>query len=122
MTLLDWPGADLGDRHCDVARTLALFWLASDFERSFVGRTVLRTLRGFIVRWFEREYRAHLPLDTERLRYWQALHAFEALTQITTMRQEGEAAIGGRAGVFAEVPDGLEGALRRYFAERTGIA
>lgn len=29
MTLIDWSDAAVGDRHADVARTLALFWLAA---------------------------------------------------------------------------------------------
>lgn len=118
MTLLDWSDAALGDRHCDVARTLALFWLAPALERSFLGRTALRTLRGFIVKRYERAYASHLPLDRERLRYWQALHAFNAWLQIATMRQEGAAAIGARAGVLAEIPPGLVASLRRYFEQR----
>jgi aminoglycoside phosphotransferase (APT) family kinase protein len=119
MTLLDWSDAALGDRHCDVARTLALFWLAPSFERSFLSRTVLRTLRGFIVKRYESAYASHLPLDPERLRYWQALHAFKAWLQIATMRQEGEAAIGARGGVLAEIPPGLVASLRRYLEQRT---
>lgn len=118
MTLLDWPDAALGDRHCDVARTLALFWLAYAFERSLLGRAALRTLRGFIVRRYEKAYASQLPLNASRIRYWQALHAFNAWVQVATMRQEGETAIGARAGVLAEIPPGLVDSLKQYFEQR----
>jgi aminoglycoside phosphotransferase (APT) family kinase protein len=118
LTLLDWPDATLGDRHCDVARTLALFWLAAPLEKSLSGRTVLGLLRRYIVPAYEREYRKRHPLDRARLRYWQALHAFTSWAQVAVMMQEGEAAIGARAGVLSEIPPGLIKALAAYFEER----
>jgi aminoglycoside phosphotransferase (APT) family kinase protein len=118
MTVLDWPGAALGDRHCDVGRTLALFSFAPDFERSLAARMALRVFRGTIIRRYKRAYCAILRLEGERLRYWEALHAFTAWTQIATMAQEGEAAIGARPGALSEIPPGLETSLKRYFEER----
>ena len=118
LTLLDWSDATLGDRHCDVARTLALFWLAPPLESNAVTRMVLTVLRRFIVPAYARAYRKHLPLDKRRLRYWQALHAFKAWAQIAVMRQEGEAAIGAPAGVLAQIPQALLPALQAYFEER----
>jgi aminoglycoside phosphotransferase (APT) family kinase protein len=120
MTLLDWPDAAVGDRHCDVARTLALFWLAAPLERSFIGRTVLGLLRRYIVPLYVREYRSHLALDDVRLRYWEALHAFKAWAQIAVLHHEGEAALGARAGVAAEIPPTMIRALESYV--RTRIA
>lgn len=115
LTLLDWPDAALGDRHCDLARTLALFWLAAPLERSLVGRTTLGLLRRYIVPAYEREYSSHLAVDPTRLRYWQALHAFTAWTQIAVMQQEGEEALGARSGVLSEIPAALVPALEAYF-------
>lgn len=118
LTLLDWPDATLGDRHCDVARTLALFWLASPLEKSLLGRTVLGMLRRYIVPAYEREYRKHLPLDDARLRYWQAVHAFTAWVQLAVIKQEGETAIGARAGVLEDIPAAIVPALKTYVYER----
>jgi aminoglycoside phosphotransferase (APT) family kinase protein len=120
LTLLDWSNATLGDRHSDVARTLALFWLAAPLEKSWSGRTVLGILRRYIVPAYEREYRKLYPLDRAKLRYWQALHAFASWAQVAVMMQEGEAAIGARAGVLSEIPPGLIKALATYFEERAG--
>ena len=118
MTLLDWSDAALGDRHCDVARTLALLWLAAPLEKSLANRTALRLLRRYLVPLYEREYRSHLPLDARRLRYWEALHAFRAWAQIAVMRQEGESAIGARSGVSGEIPPSVLPALREYVRVR----
>ena len=120
VVLLDWSAAALGDRHCDVARTLALFWLAGPLAKSAVERTALRLLRGYVVSKYRREYESLLPLDEDRLRYWQALHAFGVWTQIAVMRQEGEAAIGARQGVLDEVPASVLPALRDYVWARIG--
>lgn len=118
LTLLDWPDATLGDRHCDVGRTLALFWLASPFEKSLLGRTVLGLLRRYIVPAYEKAYGELLPIDQARLRYWQALHALSAWAQIAVMQREGESAIGARAGALSDIPPSISPALRAYFYER----
>jgi len=118
MALLDWPDAALGDRHCDVARTLALLYLAGPLAQSAIERTVLRLLRGYIVSKYRREYESHLPLDVGRIRYWQVLHAFGVWAQLAVMRQEGEAAIGAREGVLGEIPDSIFPALESYVDER----
>ena len=121
MSLLDWPDAALGDRHCDVGRTLAVFWLAAPLEKSLVARSVLRLLRRYIVPLYTREYRRHLPLDDRRLHYWQALHAFKNVVQFAVLRQEGEAALGARPGVLAEVPPSLARAIDDYFQRRVSM-
>jgi aminoglycoside phosphotransferase (APT) family kinase protein len=115
MTLLDWSEAALGDHHCDVSRTLAVFWLAPDFENSLPGRVLLRALRRFIVRSYVADYRSHSPLESARLRYWGALHAFREWVKVEVVQRHGEEAIGARAGVAAEVPRHLVAALRDYF-------
>jgi aminoglycoside phosphotransferase (APT) family kinase protein len=121
MTLLDWPDAALGDRHADVARTLAVFSLAADFERSRLTRMILKTLRPYIVSRYLREYRKHLKLSKKRLRYWEAAHALSEWVTVETMERHGEAAIGGREGVSSEIPAGFSLALARYFEKRSGF-
>lgn len=119
LTLLDWSDAALGDRHSDVARTLGVFWLAPSLERSWLGRTALGTLRGFIVSKYTSDYASHQPLDPRRIRYWEAVHAFSEWVTVDTMDREGEASVGAREGLIAEL-QGFAPRLRRYFEERTG--
>jgi aminoglycoside phosphotransferase (APT) family kinase protein len=117
LTLLDWSDAALGDRHSDVARTLGVFWLAPSLERSWLGRTALSSLRGFIVSKYMSDYASHAALDPKRLRYWEAMHAFCEWVTVDTMDREGVAAVGAREGLIAELR-GLAPRLQRYFEER----
>ena len=50
VSVVDWTDADVGDRHSDLARTTALFWLAPPLARSAVERTVLTWIRGYVSR------------------------------------------------------------------------
>lgn len=118
MTLLDWSDGTLGDRHADVARTTALLWLAAPLLANPVERTIVGVLRHYIVPAYKREYRKLLPLDEERLCFWEAFLAFRSWTQVAVIKQEGEGALGARAGVAAELPDSLLPAFDRYVAER----
>jgi aminoglycoside phosphotransferase (APT) family kinase protein len=118
MTLIDWADGTIGDRHADVGRTLALFWLAAPLLDSIVERTLLRMLRLYLVPAYQREYRKHLPLDATRLRYWEALHAFRAWTQVAVIKQEGEEALGARKGMASELPASVVPAFAEYVATR----
>jgi aminoglycoside phosphotransferase (APT) family kinase protein len=121
LTLLDWSNAALGDHHSDVARTLAVFTLAPDFERNRLASIALRAIRGFVVSRYASEYSKHARLSRKRLRYWGALHAFCEWVTVETMERYGEAAIGARAGVADEVPRGFSLALARYFETCSGV-
>lgn len=116
--VLDWSDAAMGDRHCDLARTLALFWLAPPFARSTAERTLLTLARGYLVRTYRRAYEHALPVDEGRLRYWQALHALRTLVMVKGLRTAGEAGIGAREGASDSVPVGFEDKLIEYFEDR----
>jgi aminoglycoside phosphotransferase (APT) family kinase protein len=121
LSLLDWSDAALGDRHCDVARTLALFWLAAPLLPSAAARILMGLLRRYIVPLYAREYCCYLPLDVRRLRYWEALHAFKSWLQVTVLLEEGEAALQARPGVAAEIPAGVLPAIQDYFRRRVAL-
>lgn len=118
LYVLDWSDAALGDRHCDVARTLALFWLAPPLARSAVERTLLTLLRGYLVRNYRKAYERNLPLDERRLRYWQALHAARAFVTVKALKTGKGVELGAREGAADEVPDAMLPALEAYFRER----
>jgi aminoglycoside phosphotransferase (APT) family kinase protein len=110
--VLDWPDAALGDRHHDVARTLALFWLAPPLARArraaaAYGDQGLRdqAIRGAL--------RTELPLERPRLRYREALHAAMAWAQVAAIH-------GGMGRARSEVRGreqacGFERSLQAYF-------
>jgi len=116
MTLLDWSDAALGDRHHDLARTLALFWLAPPLAPTLLERTLLRVLRRYIVPAYTRRYSASLPIDPVRLRYWQALHSFRAWVQVLALRRDA-GALGARNDATGLAPPGFEHSLADYFHE-----
>lgn len=118
MTLLDWSEATLGDRHADVARTLALLWLAAPLIQNPLERNLLSLLRRYLVPAYKRAYRGHLALDETRLRYWEAFHAFRSWAQVAVLKQEGEEALGARAGVATEIPVSVIPAFAAYVSSR----
>ena len=118
VTVIDWSDAGPGDRHSDVARTMAVFWLAPPLCRSALERTVLGLLRRYVVPAYLRRYERHFSLDERRLRYWQAFHALRAWVQIETVKVAGEDAIGAAPGSFEGIPPTLTLALKSYVEQR----
>lgn len=117
MNVLDWSDAAVGDRHHDLARTLALFWLAPPLAPTLLERTLLRALRRYVVPAYTKRYAAFLPVDPVRLRYWQALHAFRAWVQVLALQRDPES-LGAREGAAGLVPPGFGDNLAAYFRER----
>ncbi|HET8945096.1 MAG TPA: phosphotransferase, partial [Dehalococcoidia bacterium] len=117
--VLDWSDAAIGDRHHDLARTLALFWLAPPLSRSRAERILLTAARGYLGRRYVRCYEQQMPVERERLRYWQAFHAAKAWAQVAAIRAGHGEEMGANPVGVAQIPPGFERALERYFRERT---
>lgn len=78
-TVVDWTDAGVGDRHADVARTLALFDLARIAGASRAERAVLSVAGPVLGRLYRRGYERRLPIDPARIRLWlpvQLLHGW----------------------------------------------
>jgi aminoglycoside phosphotransferase (APT) family kinase protein len=116
--LIDWSDADIGDRHCDVGRTTALFWLAPPLARSPVERLVLRAFRRYFIAAYLGRYSREMEVETPRLQFWQTLHALRAWAQLDKLQSTGKATLGARRGAAGEVPPGLVPALREYLRDR----
>jgi aminoglycoside phosphotransferase (APT) family kinase protein len=107
--VVDWSGAAIGDRHCDVARTLGVFSFAWIAARSSFERQLLRCLRG-LLRWrYLSCYRRGLSIDRQRLSYWEAVHAFQALVQLAEVRN------GARPDVARRLPPNLASEVSHHF-------
>jgi len=117
--VIDWSDAAVGDRHSDVARTTALFWLAPPLAGGLTERVLLRVLRGYLIRSYVRHYSASLAVDPVRLRYWQVLHAVRAWALLDAMRSAGPVAVGAKDDAAAAIPDALLPALEQYVRVRT---
>jgi aminoglycoside phosphotransferase (APT) family kinase protein len=119
LTVLDWSDAALGDRHCDVARTLTLLHFAWIAGGSAPERLVLRLSRGFLRSSYLVPYRRELPIDLDRMRYWQAYHAAQGWLQMIELQDPGNPSMAGaRLDAVERLPPGLLPQLRRYFWQR----
>lgn len=119
MHVLDWPDAAVGDRHHDLARTLALFWLAPPLARSMVERLLLTAARGYLISRYLARYAEQLPVDRDRLRYWEALHAAMAWAQVAAMRGGRGEELGAKPEAVEQIPPGFVRSLQAYFWKRT---
>ena len=75
LSIIDWEGAGLGDRHSDLAHTLVLFEYAPAVATKRVERVVLRAAKRWLPGRYRGVYARHLPIEDDRLRYWMALHS-----------------------------------------------
>lgn len=85
--VIDWTDSVVGDRHFDVARTLALFrvaWIAVD---SRPERIVLRAAAPSLARAYRRGYERGQTLDRDRLAYWSAAHLLRGWWQVTQLHE-----------------------------------
>jgi aminoglycoside phosphotransferase (APT) family kinase protein len=79
LTVVDWTDAGVGDRHADVARTLALFDLARIAAGGRVERAALTVAGPLLGRLYRRGYQRRLPIDPARIELWlpvQVLHGW----------------------------------------------
>ncbi len=116
--VLDWSDAAIGDRHHDLARTLALFWLAPPLARSPVERLLLTAIRGYLIRRYVDRYAEQLPVEKARLRYWEAFHGAHAWAQVKAIRAGHGEEMGANPVGVAQIPPGFERSLQAYFWKR----
>lgn len=95
MSVVDWGLAMVGDRHSDVANALALVRLV---PTGSIGGRAQQAVAGVLRRWAARRYlaayRALLPLDDARLRYWETFHAVRWWVAFSVFLSRGSAAAG----------------------------
>ncbi len=118
LTVLDWSGASIGDRHSDVASTLVLLRTAPAQEERLFQRLFVRFGRRLFAWLYLRRYRQLLPLDEQRLRYWEAFRAFEWWIFSDIMLEKGSAALGLKSDTTERLPPGYVDGIRRYFWQR----
>jgi aminoglycoside phosphotransferase (APT) family kinase protein len=116
--VLDWSDAAVGDRHHDLARTLALFWLAPPLARSMLERLLLTAARGYLISRYLARYAEPMPVDRVRLRYWEALHALMAWAQVAAIVGGRGEELGAKPEAAEQIPPGFVRSLRAYFWKR----
>jgi hypothetical protein len=70
----NWAGAGLADPEYDVARTVLTLWAAPYLAPTRAQRMFVKAARDMVIDAYRNAYKAELPLDGERLRYWGAFH------------------------------------------------
>ena len=92
--VIDWTDSVAGDRHYDVARTVAIFHLASIAAGSGAERLALKAAGPWLARTYRRAYERELAIDPQRFAYWTAAHLLRGWAQIVGLHQ----------GLYAEGP------------------
>lgn len=89
LGLVDWTDACIADRHHDVARTIAIYRLASVIAERRSERMVLTALRGWLGRTHRRAYeaRAGVRLDDLALAWWQVVHLYRGWLQLSELAE-----------------------------------
>lgn len=114
ITVIDWSDASVGDRHCDVARTITLIWFSQIAATSAVERMVLKAARGFLRGSYLNRYGALLPMDERRLAYWETLHTFWGWAQLEDVAAR-NARGAAQTAMAQRIPPETLGAARERF-------
>jgi aminoglycoside phosphotransferase (APT) family kinase protein len=106
--IIDWTDSVVGDRHYDVARTVALFRLAAIAASSTAERLALKAAGPWLARSYRRAYERELAIDPSRFAYWTAAHLLRGWAQIVGLH-EGlyDAGPGEAAAVPIEIAEAL---------------
>jgi aminoglycoside phosphotransferase (APT) family kinase protein len=81
VSIIDWTDAGLGDRHCDLARTVALYDLAAIVATSSIERMVLGVVGPRLGAAYLGRYEAALAVDHGRLALWTPIHLLHDWSQ-----------------------------------------
>ena len=123
VSVIDWSNAEVGDRHQDIADLLVS--VSTGTPGPAAPRPLLTQLRrrwaNSLFAWqYVRTYRRGLPIDRDRLRYWEALRALGRWGMLMVLRTLGPESLAMKpgpieTGVAAQDP----ARLYRYFWKRT---
>lgn len=97
---VDWGGAEVGDRHDDVARAVNVLFLVRQLLPARWLRVPVGVVMAVVLGPYRKRYATHHPLDGERLRYWAVLQTLEWALR-------------------AAAPDTTDAGKRRPWIERT---
>jgi aminoglycoside phosphotransferase (APT) family kinase protein len=114
-SVLDWTDAGLGPREADVARTALLFNVAALAAGGRLERVALRAAGPRLGRRYLRAYASGAPLDADRMRRWDALHALHGWAQILLLHAGAFDDESSSAGAEQRAPIALAHWLRARF-------
>ena len=115
ISVIDWEGAGIGDRHSDLAHTLVLFEYAPAVATKRIERVVLRAAKRRLAGRYRDVYARHLPVEEDRLRYWMALHTARLWGEAVQLR-EGTFTRETRTDLRVGLAAAVEPAMAKLFA------
>jgi len=115
LSVVDWGGATVGDRHADVANTIIELTLVPTTSLSRWQRARFSVTRRIAASRYLACYRRELPLEPARLRYWEALLVVRWSLQFSLVVRDGSAAYGLKAETTAFVQPSHVAAFGRRF-------
>jgi aminoglycoside phosphotransferase (APT) family kinase protein len=120
--VLDWSDADVGDYHADVATTLLLLDAAPIRLTKWRHWLVSLPGQGILRRRYLRAYRARLPIDNRKLRYYLAWAALRRLLMWARWLYAGPLATGIKPSTIRELTRRRLQFVADYFERHSGVA
>lgn len=121
LVVLDWPEADVGDPHADVATSTMMMECMPTGAASHQDRLAVALGRTYLRRAYVRAYRRRALLDRGLLTYYQAFAALRRLCAYGRWLSAGPTATGSKPSSVEHLrPEHLE-RLVDYFRSRTGV-
>lgn len=116
LSVIDWSGAALGDRHADIASTLVLLRAPPIAPPGgWLERLMIR-FGGPLLAWlYLRRYRSQLPIDSDRLRFWEVLNVFAWWSALAASEVADPAAVGLKSDMNERLRGGQLERMRDYF-------
>jgi aminoglycoside phosphotransferase (APT) family kinase protein len=118
MAVIDWTDGTIGDRHSDVARTVALLQFAHIAAGSAIERLVLRVVRRPLRSAYYNAYHAAAPVEPARMRYWETVQTFWGWVQLADVGIPADADVAGttpQPEAARRIPANLIDELERRF-------
>jgi len=118
---LDWPEADVGDPHADVAMTLLLLHFAPLACRNRWEKLAVLLGRGWIAGHYRRAYSKRRTLDEPRLAYYRAWAILRRLAYYGRWLTGGPASTGSKEAVLNYLEPSHLDDLTRAFRDQVGV-
>jgi aminoglycoside phosphotransferase (APT) family kinase protein len=121
LVVLDWPEADIGDRHADVATTLTLIdSVRLPAHNLWEGLGL--PLGGFLLsQWYLRAYCELAELDEDKLAYYRAASALRRLCRYGQWLKAGPACTGSKPSLLSHLTSDQIRSLQFYFEHWSGV-
>jgi aminoglycoside phosphotransferase (APT) family kinase protein len=122
FAVLDWTEADVGDHHVDVGTSLMLMYCCTAGDPNLWERVGLPLARALVTHWYLSSYRKRMPLDPDKLAYYQGFAALKRLCGYGRWLRASPLSTGCKPASLRYLnPRHLE-TLQNFFRNRSGAA